>query len=338
MKCVIFVSLFIILLVGIVNYIVDPLRMFQHENTFNAKQLDFDERQQKTNYLKFVAVPKNINFESILLGSSRSTYIDQNHFEDLKVFNYSANSISPYEYAQFIGYFTEITKKNPKNIILGVDFFGTAVEKNQILIQENYLAKTRESFYRLKTLFNYKLFNYSIRNIRQISISNKPFYNRDNIKSIPNTYNYRPKNKQEIEKYLFKYTSYKFDNNLKQEYIKLKNSYKNSNFIIYTSPVTLLQLRDYEKNHYLQYYFHWLEELVEVFGEVHHFMYPNYVTSNLNYFFDATHMLPQTGEYIARYITKKEKFEDFGITLTKDNIREFILNYPKYSQDYNIIE
>lgn len=337
-KYVILISLFIIILVGIVNYIVDPLRMFQHENKFNAKQLDFDERQQKTNYLKFVAVPKNINFESVLLGSSRSTYINQNRFEDLGVFNYAANGMSIYEYDKFIEYFIKINRKAPKKIILGMDFFNTALEKNRLFNKENYLIQTESYLYRLKTLLNIKLTEYSIRNIKQFYKTSKPFYTRNNIKYIPNTPNYQPKNTIEIESNLIKFKNYKFDSNMKKEYIKLKTNYKNSDFIIYTSPVTLLQLKDYEKNNYLQHYFHWLEELVEIFGEVHHFMYPNYVTSNLNYFFDATHMLPQTGEYIARYISKKEKFKDFGITLTKDNIREFILNYPKYSQDYNIIE
>lgn len=40
-------SLIGVLFVGGVNYIVDPLWMFDHSNKFNQKQDGFDERQQK---------------------------------------------------------------------------------------------------------------------------------------------------------------------------------------------------------------------------------------------------------------------------------------------------
>lgn len=331
-RCVLIVCFTMLSLIGIVNYVIDPLRMFSHKNRFNEKQLDFDERQQKTNYLKFVAIPQNIYFDSILLGSSRTTYINQNHFEGLHVFNYAANSLSPYEYDKFIDYFTKTINKEPKNIILGIDFFGTAIEKNQLFTQDNHLTKTLEPLYKFKTLLNLKLAKYSIRNIKQSSKSSKPYYTRDNIKFLPDSQNYKPKKRQEIEKHFFKFKNYQFDEHLKDEYIKLKNTYVNSHFIIYTSPVTCLQLQEYEKNNYLEYYFRWLQELVEVFGEVHHFMYPNSITNDVNNFFDATHMLPKTGDYIAQYITKHQKFRDFGITLTKDNIEQFITDYPKYSK------
>ena len=44
-------SLIGVLFLGGVNYIVDPLWMFDHSNKFNQKQDGFDERQQKTNYI-----------------------------------------------------------------------------------------------------------------------------------------------------------------------------------------------------------------------------------------------------------------------------------------------
>lgn len=330
MKLSLFIPLLIFIVISILNYSIDPLRMFEHKHRFNAKQLDFDERQQKTNYLKFVVHPQNKNFDSILLGSSRSTYINQNHFEGLNVFNYAANNMSPYEYAPLIASFTAITGREPKNIILGVDFFGTAIEKNKLFRQENYLARTQDFAYRFTTLLNLKITEYSIRNIKQISKSTKPYYNRDNVKFLPSTNNYQPKGTIEIDKHLLRYKNYQFDENLKNEYTNLKNNYQNSHFIIYTSPVTINQLREYERNGYLEYYFKWLEELVNIFGEVHHFMYPNSITKDVSNFFDATHMLPKTGDYIAKYIARKEKFQDFGITLTKDNINQFKKEYPKY--------
>ena len=326
-KIAIIAILIIINCIALLNYYIDPLRMFQHKNNFNQKQLDFNERLQKTNYLKYVAMPQQLNFDSILLGSSRTTYINQNAFKNLHVYNYAANNMSPYEYKKFINYFTEITGKEPKNIILGVDFFGTAMEENKNYSDENFLAQTKSTT-QWETLYSFKLLEYSIRNIKQKLKSTKPYYNRENIKFLPNTDYFKQKTPLVLKEQLRQFKNYQFDEKLQDEYNKLKSRYKNSDFIIFTTPITKVQLENYKKNNYLQYYFRWLRELVEAFGEVHHFMYPNALTKDAANFFDAEHMRPSTGDKIASYISEQQKFEDFGITLTKDNIEKFIREYP----------
>ena len=92
-------SLIGVLFVGGVNYIVDPLWMFDYSNKFNQKQDGFDERQQKTNYIYFKSQG---NFDGILLGSSRATFVNQNDFIDMNIFNYSSNSMQPFEYKGYI--------------------------------------------------------------------------------------------------------------------------------------------------------------------------------------------------------------------------------------------
>ena len=71
------------------NFIVDPLWLFNHSNKFNQKQGSYDERQLKSNYLYYNLKD---NFDGILLGSSRATYVDQNDFENMKIFNYSVGA------------------------------------------------------------------------------------------------------------------------------------------------------------------------------------------------------------------------------------------------------
>jgi len=55
------ISLTMINIVAGINYYIDPLRMYSHNHENNSKQLDFNERQQKTNYLKYV----NNDFDAI---------------------------------------------------------------------------------------------------------------------------------------------------------------------------------------------------------------------------------------------------------------------------------
>lgn len=311
-------------IVAAINYYIDPLRMFSHHNTFNQKQVDFNERQQKTNYLKYI----NNDFSSVMLGSSRTTYINQYDFQGYKLFNYAANQMSPYEYHSFLYNFTKITKKQPKYIILGVDFFGTSVEKNINYPKEKYLINTQDPFYRLKSLYNIQLVKHSIKNIRQMFNANKPFYSRNNIKTPPKTY--KINNLKDIKRKINKYKNYKYDSNYKEYLISLKNTYKDSKFIIFSTPVTNHQLLEYEKNGYLNSYFHWLNDLVDVFGEINHFMYPNAITKDTTYFFDANHIYPKTGKLIAKFISSKVKYKNFGIILNKKNIQKFIQDYPKY--------
>lgn len=60
-----------------INFIADPLWTFSHQNIFSKYQDGFDERQQKTNFIYFNGLNK---YDGLLLGSSRTTYINQNDF------------------------------------------------------------------------------------------------------------------------------------------------------------------------------------------------------------------------------------------------------------------
>ena len=117
-----------LLLIGLVvgiNILVDPLWFFKHENIFNRVQPFFDERAQKTNWMQ----ARRGWFDAVMLGSSTTTYIDQNAFAPLNLFNYSAALMYPDEYKDHIDRFSA-SNGPPKIIILGVDFFGSRVKKS----------------------------------------------------------------------------------------------------------------------------------------------------------------------------------------------------------------
>lgn len=320
-KITIISSILIINVVALLNYYIDPLRMFQHSNILNNKQLDFNERQQKTNYLYF----NNISYKNVMIGSSRTTYLNEKHFYP-ETFNYACNDMSPYEYEKFLEYFTYINKNEPEIIILGVDFFGTAIERNQRFEKQNYLKNSIDPFYRFKTLYNLKLAEYSIKNIRQNVKIKKPYYSRDNIKLIPE--HYFIDSQEKINETLVRFNDYEYDKNLKIYYKNLKESYKNSKFIIFTTPITVDQLNEYKQKDLMNYYFKWLTELVDVFDEVYHFAYHNEVTNDLSYFFDAGHAKPKISQHIADFILDREsKLNNFGLKLTKDNLEYYKSQY-----------
>ena len=74
-----------LMLISGLNALIDPLWLFKHEHRLNSVQPFFDGRAQKTNWLH----ARVGQFDAVLLGSSRSTYIDQRGFHPWRL------SISP---------------------------------------------------------------------------------------------------------------------------------------------------------------------------------------------------------------------------------------------------
>jgi hypothetical protein len=103
-----------------VNAFIDPLWFFTHEHRLNHVQPSFDERAQKTNLLR--ARPGQ--FDAVLFGSSRATYINHADFELWRMFNQGVNAMWPQEYRPFLDHFARLNGP-PELVVLGVDFFGS---------------------------------------------------------------------------------------------------------------------------------------------------------------------------------------------------------------------
>lgn len=311
------VTLVAINLIAMLNFYIDPYWTFNHSNFLNNKQIDFNEREQKTNFLYFI----NNQFESVMLGSSRTTFINQYNF-NFNLFNYASNGMYPYEYEYFIKTFAKLTQKNPKKIILGVDFFGTNKQTNKHS-KQNFLQKSSSKFYRYKLLYNYDILRYSIKNIKQNFKITHAYYTRNNIKYPKPTKDLEKK----IKKTLKKIKNYQYDDSLIEYWKKLRREFSKSKFIIFTTPVTIDQLSIYKKEKLFKYYFKWLRELVFVYKKVYNFMIIDKYTKNHNNFFDSNHMKPALGNLIAEKINGKNI--DFGIILTEKNIDNYIKKMKK---------
>src|SRR4051794_12799331 len=150
-----------LLLIGLVvgiNILVDPLWFFKHENIFNRVQPFFDERAQKANWMQ----ARQGWFDAVMLGSSTTTYIDQNAFAPLNLFNYSAALMYPDEYEFYIDHFSALNG-SPKVIILGIDFFGSrATKSDDGRSVETAIDNSGDSRYVLSSLLSIDLLEKSI--------------------------------------------------------------------------------------------------------------------------------------------------------------------------------
>ena len=91
------------LVVGL-NALIDPWWFFAQANPLNRVQEDVDERAQKTNWLE----ARKGEFDAVLIGSSRASYIDRHDFAPLKLFNYAVNAMTPREYQPYLDHFAAV--------------------------------------------------------------------------------------------------------------------------------------------------------------------------------------------------------------------------------------
>ena len=317
---------FILCLIGVFNYFMDSSWTFFHSHNYNNIQKATDERQLKSNYLYYT----DKKFDTLLLGSSRTTYMNTNSFLPFKVFNFSAGGMMPYEYLFFIDFVIKDLEQPIDNIIIGMDFFGY-LGKYRSNYSEKVINNIKINLYRWKILFSIDTFKNSINNLRYNFNESKSFekYNRNLIKTYSKITDLKIQ-KDNVKKDIINYVNTKYNQKKDDGYydiiVKIRSKYNDKKFIIYTTPISDPLFQEITKLGHIENYKNWLRTLVDIFGSVHHFMYPNSVSKNyLNYFFDANHAYPETNDIVAKTIVANENIiEDFGLILTKENIESYL--------------
>jgi hypothetical protein len=329
---ILIITLLPLLLIGGFNYYIDPLWNFSHAHKFNRIQLSFDERQQKTNYIS--SVPRDYN--TLILGSSRTTYMNQYDLVGYRAYNYALSIMLMEEYNDYIEYAKLRNGYDFEYIVIGLDFFVTNKNlklENEFRPPSYYIEKSNEPAYRYKTLLSRDVLDYSLKNYEasQRGIPQTLAYDRRNIKTL-NKVSEAQKQAQintNLDRYKnLIYAHYEY-RDVKQILSALKANNPHTNFIIFTTPIAR-PLWDLMLDQGLgPFYEQWLRDSVEVFGQVHNFNYPNSITNDLKNFYDASHVYPEIETLIAHKIINHPNPgipEDFGVLLTKENISKFLVN------------
>lgn len=293
------VSVTLILIVALSVYI-DPLWLFTHTNRYNSHQIAFDERQQKSNFL---AAREN-NYDAIIMGSSRTTFLPASDVPGYKVFNLAVNAMLPEEYTPYTAFFKRHNRRTPRLIIIGVDFFATNGNFHGYgyLAPKEYFNRAESPLWRYGVLLSRDSLLYSIRNIRQVFKNIKlDYYDRNGVKDVARL----PLHvrKQFIQKDLVTFRREFYGSNysyrdLTSSYYDLIRDNENSKFIVFTTPDSFHLWRVLIEQGRLEDYIRWIGDLVEVFGEVHDFMGETAFTTNNDYYMDAHHFYPEAGKIL----------------------------------------
>jgi hypothetical protein len=315
-----------------INYLMDPFWCFSISHKYNQVQEIINERVQKTNYLTF----RDAKYQAILIGTSRSTCINQHSFKGISVFNYSCNGLGLQEYVDYLKYAKQRCGGTVKYIFLGLDFgqtMGGAETQPLMATAGNegsmdpgqMISRAASPLHRVKTLLSVDSLKYSLRNYDHYRKIPKYYYTRDNVKMIAGFTH------QELDGifglYLDYYDKkwfpgYRYNDAFVKMLKKIKEGNKDATIIVYTTPDCDPLMKAFVKHGLLDYYFRWLSDIVSVFGGCYNFMYPSMITRNYyDYFHDTNHTNPNVGDMIADRICndKQHADHDFGMYIDEYN-------------------
>lgn len=312
-----------------VNAAIDPLSYFTHAHRLNRIQPVVDERAQKTNWL--AARPDQFN--AVLLGSSRSTYIDQREFAPWRMFNYAVNAMWPGEYRAYLDHVAAVNGRPPDLVVLGVDFFGS---RRGIVGQwrppEYYLSQVDNAGEMTSSLLSLHLLGRSLHtaalSLGLIGSAEKmDYYDRNNIRHFKRliTSEYRAREVLHDLEVFQKavYGNYIYNGELRRLWTNLRAAYPNARFLVFTTPISEPMFALMVQQGRLDDYGRWLADLTAAFGEVWDFMGLNSVTTDLSRYRDAQHFDPGIGRLIVDRLLERPlppEYADFGRRVTSESL------------------
>lgn len=281
------------------NSFMDSRWVFASEHGLNSKRPAFDERSQKTNYL----VSQKPSFNNLILGSSRASYFPTKSLKG-KWFNYAVSGMYPKEYlgyAQIAEQFAQYKKLD--TIIIGLDFWATC--KCAIVEYEDpkeVYVKSKSWLKQATNLLSVDAIYESLRTIRvnNTKTENQPFFTLQNLQKnrTSNDDEFRKINSKEQLWYYRNNVygnAYQYDSNYLEPLRELINSFPETHFILYTSPVSpeLFNLQDElgRKNDRNK----WLSQLKTLDAEL---IITDQAKFRSDMFFDSHHLKPEFFEMI----------------------------------------
>lgn len=308
MMCKIFSITFLCLfcLIGVsalsINRFMDPYNFVLSNNTNFIGAAN--ERIIKSAFLN----KNKKTYDSVLIGSSRSSYIDVSKSKTNKMFNYSVSGISIDEYLPYLRHY-QATQSNPKIIILSLDFHGTNQNFDNSVNQADVFSKSNSKFKQYVEYIKVKTAHQSLNMLKPNRKEFGDFYTRDMIKKrkdqetgltdaiISGTLDYYK---------VYCLSDYSYRNDYKHKLSEIRDAFPDAKIIVLICPVheslmsLTLELAGQEA------YNQWLEQIDQVFG-AHYEFNQSEIVNNRSNFFDSAHIYPYVGDQIFSSLLAKNE-------------------------------
>ena len=305
----------LLLAVGVVNLCIDPLWVRPGSHRFNRRV--FDARRQKTNRLHRDRSARQ--YDSLILGSSRTALLGHLEVGDVRLFNYSSEDLMPDEYEGYINFFRDARARPPRYVLIGMDFFGSSRHRySTIEVRQPawYIRQATSPAATLRNLLSVDTLQHSALSVRDALRGGVP-------PATPGA-EWRFVFRRYYEK---RYGEYELRPDLPLILASIGFAHPDSEIRAFVTPVSeLLYAYMIEKGLFEQYR-QWLRLSVEAFGSVHVFAGLNSVTTDPTNFTDENHLTPQVARFMVCRVLAREDSgvpADFGVRVHGGNIDAYL--------------
>lgn len=294
-----------------INWLIDPL-WYSHGNMLTGKNFAFNERITKTNL--FLRTKDKVDYDCIILGSSRVTTLRKSEFTKYNCFNYALKGA---EIPDFVSYANFIKSQgiDPKIVYVGID--GLNFVEKERKEQQPVTIQSLQTKSSLEAYFSADVLLFSAMTLLGVSPDPGNFYDQ-NFEPVdfenPPTYNpqfYKPASLQ------------KCDLSPIETFASLKEFFPNAKFVGYVPPRSAWSMvNDTYERGLMDCYLSAFYELSQRFDAMYDFSIPSEVTKNPANTFDGSHYSVVVNNRIAK-ILQSESVDNFGIRVDNYNFETY---------------
>ncbi|MEM7758603.1 MAG: hypothetical protein AAF298_10815 [Cyanobacteria bacterium P01_A01_bin.40] len=286
-----------------INWLIDPL-WYGHGNILTGKNFAFNERITKTNL--FLRTKEQVDYDCIILGSSRVTTIRKSEFIDSNCFNYALKGA---EIPDILSYanFLQSEGLDPKVVYLGIDGFNFVEkerkEQQPITIQNLQTKSPLEAYLSADVLLFSAMTllgispdpgNYYDQNFEPVDFVNPPAY-------TPQFYKPAPLQKCDLSPI--------------ETFVSLREFFPNAKFVAYVPPRSAWSMiNDTYGRGLMDCYLSAFHKLSQKYDAMYDFSIPSAVTKNPDNTFDGSHYSVEVNNRIAK-ILQGDSTDNFGIRI-----------------------
>ena len=308
--------------VAVINWSIDPL-WYSHGNILTGKNFAFNERISKTNL--FFRTKEQVNYDCVILGSSRVTALRVSEFTQNKCFNYALKGGEIPDFVSYANFLKEEGIK-PKVVYIGVDGLNFVEkerkEKQPVQIDSLQTKSPLEAYLSADVLL------FSTMTLLGISPDPGNYYDRD-LEPVdfvnPPTYEpefYKPASLQ------------KCDLSSVKTFVSLKEFFPNAKFIAYVPPISAWSMiNDTYNRGLMDCHLSAFYELSQNFDAMYDFSIPSEVTKNPELTFDGSHYSVKTNNRIAEILQGKSD-DNFGIRIDKYSFNDYRTIYRQKLREF----
>ena len=305
-----------------INWLIDPL-WYGKGNILTGKNFAFNERITKTNL--FLRTKDQVDYDCIILGSSRVTALRKSEFTNYNCFNYALKGAELPDFADYANFINN-QGIDPDIVYIGID--GLNFVEKERKEQQPVEVESLQTKSPLEAYLSADVLLFSAMTLLGISPDPGNFYDQ-NFEPVdfanPPTYDPKFYDPAELQR---------CDLSSVETFASLQEFFPNAKFVAYVPPRSAWSIvNDTYGRGLMDCYLLAFHELSQRFDVMYDFSSPSTVTKNPDNTFDGSHYSVTVNNRIAK-ILQGESDDTFGIRVDQYNFDDYRAIYRQKLREF----